>query len=416
MKRGGNSKQQIALTVQLFDEKNASGVSVPEEIHVLPTGTFKHPYYGEFSITSADITRFVENFRAGIRNDLRITEGHDNGMSGGELPAIAWFKELRDAGVQGLYATVDWTERGKQLLQDKAFKYFSAELYMKYVDPQTEEERDCVLVGGALTNSPYFRQLKPVIASFAFSETATLHFNTNETSNMDLATLLAKKKEDLSAEEKAFIKENKGQLTDEQKESHKEIVDDAPAETPEQKQAREEKETGDANEAAGLNRDGSAKIDASEHAGKVMISASELAELRTKADAGHQALEKLNASERKATIAQLTFSSTNKDGRFLPAQGVELEKFLVTLSETQRTQFTALVAGMPKTSMFKELGKSESGVQLKASEEVAQAVKAKMIAEPKLKYSDALRQVFKEKPELSKLYNEEMGVSVSDEE
>lgn len=77
----GNSKKQITFSVQLFNEGATEDVSVPSEIHVLPTGEFKHPYYGDFAISSAEISKFVENYNSAIRNDLRITAGHDNGMS-----------------------------------------------------------------------------------------------------------------------------------------------------------------------------------------------------------------------------------------------------------------------------------------------------------------------------------------------
>jgi hypothetical protein len=97
VKQRRDSKKRIAL-VQRF----AEGPVAPEEIQVIPTGKWDHPEYGEMEITSADIAQFVENFKAKLRLDLSITAGHDNGMSGGELRAIRWFKELIDRGVNGL--------------------------------------------------------------------------------------------------------------------------------------------------------------------------------------------------------------------------------------------------------------------------------------------------------------------------
>jgi hypothetical protein len=49
--------------------------------------------------TSQDIAEFVKKLKDRVRLDLRITAGHDNGMSGGELPAIGWFKDLIERGV-----------------------------------------------------------------------------------------------------------------------------------------------------------------------------------------------------------------------------------------------------------------------------------------------------------------------------
>src|SRR4051794_3432560 len=96
-KKERDSKKRLAL-VQLFSDVSSS-VDVPDEIHVVPTGAWGHPLYGAMEITSADIAEFVKNFKDKVRLDLAITQGHDNGMSGGELPAIGWFTDLIDRGV-----------------------------------------------------------------------------------------------------------------------------------------------------------------------------------------------------------------------------------------------------------------------------------------------------------------------------
>src|ERR1044072_7183982 len=118
MSAGGDSKQRFAFPIQLFGEGATFG-ELPDEIHVVPTGKWQHPVYGEMEITSAHVSEFVQNFRDRVRKDLPITAGHDNGMNGGELPAIGWFKELIDRGVKGVYAVVEWTEEGKQLLTQR---------------------------------------------------------------------------------------------------------------------------------------------------------------------------------------------------------------------------------------------------------------------------------------------------------
>ena len=50
-------------------------------------------------ITSAHIAEFIQNFKDKVRLDIPINAGHDNGMSGGELPAIGWFTDVEDRGV-----------------------------------------------------------------------------------------------------------------------------------------------------------------------------------------------------------------------------------------------------------------------------------------------------------------------------
>src|SRR5262245_29909034 len=91
-------------------------------------------------ITPADITEFVQNFSRGIRRDIPITEGHDKGMSGGELPAVGWFTELHDRGDRGLNVSVKWTEEGSTQTRSRASKY------------------GLTLVGGAFTNKLYSKE------------------------------------------------------------------------------------------------------------------------------------------------------------------------------------------------------------------------------------------------------------------
>ncbi len=405
MKQGErDSKKRIAFPIRLFEE-GSSFAELPDQIHVVPTGKWDHPVYGEMEITSVNVSEFVRNFKDHVRKDLPITAGHDNGGNGGELPAIGWFKELIDRGVAGLYAVVEWTEEGKQLLSDRAFKYFSPEFYEEYSDPETGETRSHVLVGGALTNRPYFKELEPVVA---FSEPDIMNqFN----ESMDLKTILAKKPEELSEEEKAVVVANKGDLTPEQATAFASVIDETPAETAEEKATREEQEQGDANEAAGLNRDGSAKITASEKGTKVIVmSEAEAQTLRAAADKGVKALEKIEASERTAKASKMIFSQSNQNGRFLPKQQTALEGFLATLSEKQQDQFVNLVSNMPKASLsFAEVGDGGKEVAATKAAEIEDLVKEKIKAsEGKIKYSVALSEVMKENPKLAAEYNAEM--------
>lgn len=413
-KKTRDSKKRIAFPIQLFQEQASSFAELPDEIQVVPTGTWDHPMYGEMKIGPTEIAKFVENFKAKVRLDLPITAGHDNGMSGGELPAIAWFTDLIDRGVNGLYAVVKWTAEGQKLLTEGAFKYFSPEFYEQYEDPETRQKYDYVLVGGALTNKPYFKELEPVIA---FSEPRLINKKEkfNESMTLNLKDIVAKKPEELNDEEKAFLVDHKSELSAEESEAFKSVVGEAP-ESDEAKAAREEKEKGDANEAAGLNRDGSPKepVNASEKK-DVKISASELATLRALAEKGGQALEKIEASERTALVKELTFSSTNSEGRFLPKQEGALGSFLKSLSETQRNTFVTLIKAMPKANSqeFKEIGDAGGSVARATQTEVENAVKEKISASEKagskMSYADALKAVFAENVDLAKRYNEAMA-------
>jgi hypothetical protein len=396
-----------------MDTEEETGVVIPDTIHVIPVGEWDHDLYGKILITNQDIREFAQNFNAGVRKGVFITAGHE-GFE--ELPAVGWITEVevRDTG---LWGTVEWNEGGKELLSDKAFKFFSPEFYRDYEDPQTHQLYRNVLTGGALTKSPYFKELEAIV----FSE-AKLKNKYNEIKTMDLQTLLAKKIEELSTEEKAFIKEHAADLTDEQKVTLASVIEESTTESEEEKKARLEKEQGDANEAAGLNRDGSPKettatdpeqVTASEKGGKmIQMSESEVNALRKKADEGAQAFAELKKQKLDATVSTLVFSESNKAGRFLPKTQASLRTFMETLSDDQMKKFSALISEIPKSEKFTEIGKDNAAVDGTAQAELDQKVNAKIEASEKsgkpMRYSEALKEVFAENKGLEERYTNEL--------
>ncbi len=423
------------IDIQAFAETESEG-GIPTEIHVLPVGKWNHPAYGPITIDREDISVFKDNFDNGLRKGIPITEGHDNGFSG-ELPAIGWFTELIDRGANGLYATIEWTTKGKTLLSEKAFKYFSPEFYSEYEDPETRAIHENVLVGGALTNKPYFKELEAVVLS---EHSINNQFNFND---MNLQDILAKKVEELSAEEKTFLQENKEQLTDEQKTTFATVLE--VEETAEEKETRE-KEEGDANEAKGLNRDGSTKEltdeekaanveagkneDGTEKApeggdaggeeggqqnasegvviknGLVQMSQGAYKTLEKKANDGYEAAEKLRESEIRSDTSKLVFSEQNSKGRFLPAQSEKVFSFMKALSEGQRKIFAELVNTIPEAGMFTEVGHG-GNADGTAFAEIETKAKKLMSDNKAITYTDAVKRVCEENPSLANRYETE---------
>lgn len=384
-----------------FDDAGEDSVAIPAKIHLIPIGQWEHDLYGPIIINAADIREYLQNFNAGIRKGVFITAGHE-GFD--EKPACGWIKEVESRDT-GLWGTVDWTNLGKETLSDKQYKFFSPEMYRDYEDPETHQFYRNVLTGGALTKSPYFKELESIV----FSDKNIKNNFDNKNNNMTKTLEEILKVEDvatLTDEEKAVLKENEADLTDEQKTKFAPALEvKAPEETAEEKTAREEKEKGDANEAAGLNRDGS-KIEASEKK-MVQISASELAILTEKANKGADAFKELTESKLKASVDALIFSETNKTGTFLPKSKDNLRAFMETLNDAQKAKFSALLKDLPKTQIFNELG-VKTGAEGTALAEVEAKIAEKMKANDKLKYADALKQVMAENEGLEQRYSEEL--------
>jgi phage I-like protein len=391
MKQARDSQKRIAF-VQLFAEAGSS--AVPDEIEVVPTGQWSHPAYGEMEITASDLDEFVQNFNRGLRRDIPITAGHDNGMSGGELPAIGWFTSLRAENGR-LVGGTKWTDEGKQLLTSGAFKYFSPEFYETYTDPESGAEYDHVLVGGALTNKPYFKELEPVAT---FSEPDIMRQINHY---MDLNKILAKKASELSKEEKTFLRTHKEELNDEQKTTYASVFDEEGGKSPDGEEPQEE-------EAVDEPKD-EPKEEPKIQGSEVKISTAEYQALKDKADEGAKAFAEVQKMQLGQEVDKLVFSNHNAEGRILPKQKESVVAFMFSLNAKQRDQFRNIINGMPKADrkMFSEIGDGGEAVATDAktiAAEVKGFAEAKMAANPKLTYSKAVLQVYAEKPELKTAY------------
>jgi len=392
-----------------------------KEIKIIPVGEWDHPQYGKIKITEKDIAEFVKNFNDGVRNDIPITEGHAN--PGETKPAIGWFKKLINKGRDGLWAVVEWTNKGRQLIQDKAYKYFSPEFYTIYEDPETHKIRKNVLVGGALVNKPYFKELPAIVLS---EET----LNQNNNNNMNLMDVIIKTPESLTDEEKAFLKEHKDELSEEAKIIFASVLDEQPEQTEtteteepktEEPKAEEQKTETPATETQATEtpktetpaqeapaqetteKVASEKIEASEKItadeGNVLIDKKTLKLLEEKAEQGVRAMEELRRQRLETFAESLTFSEHNANGVFLPKSKNKVMNFIMSLSEPQIEQFKELVSELPKVNLFGEIG-SDSAISISAEEQLDKLVKAKM-SESNLSYTLALQQVLAEHPEIA---------------
>ena len=137
----------------------------PATINVLPVpGTYKHPGYGTIKITQARNEAFVDNFNNKIYQDkLPIDAEHETKLSG----AFGWITSLNQLEDGSVDASVEWTDRGTTAIEGDRFKYFSPEWYDEWTDPATGKKHKDVLIGGAVTTRPFFKDkaLKPLVAS-----------------------------------------------------------------------------------------------------------------------------------------------------------------------------------------------------------------------------------------------------------
>ena len=407
-KKTAKEIKRLPIVFQIDLQTFSESEELPKEIQVLPIGKWNHPAYGPIIITSEDIAQFKINFDKGLRKDIPITEGHE---SFDEKPAVGWFVELIDRGGNGLYASIEWTKKGKTLLSEKSYKYFSPEFYSEYEDPETREIYENVLVGGALTNKPYFKELEAVVLSENIINNK-LKFN-----DMTLEEILAKKVEELSAEEKTFLQANKEELNEEQLATFGSVFEDEKTEekteeekteekTEEEKteenksEEKEEEKTEEKTEEKSTEE----KVEASEfkmnEKGEVIMTAGQAKALTAKANAGYEASEKLRKSDIKAESNKLVFTEQNSKGKILPKDEQKVFSFMLGLSVAQRKTFAELVDSIPSSQIFSEKGSGQI-VEGSAVAEIEAKTKVMMSEDKTLSYSDAVNKVCSENKELA---------------
>lgn len=135
----------------------------PETFQLLP--------YGRIDIEGEDPAYLDEESSASVMsiferrgNDMVIDYEHQT-LKDVQAPAAGWIKSFIDKGKEGLWAVVDWTERAKEYIAKKEYRYFSP---VFWVDRQTRKVVKIVNV--ALTNDPKVNNLRPIIAKMDINQ------------------------------------------------------------------------------------------------------------------------------------------------------------------------------------------------------------------------------------------------------
>ncbi|MEM7778402.1 MAG: phage protease [Pseudomonadota bacterium] len=136
--------------------KEGDGVDVPEWIHLVPVGAdgviSTHDERGPYVAT--DLHAVIEASMA-ANDRLPIDENHvtDHGAGTGmAAPARGWITEM-EARADGIWARVEWTKAGRELVSDRAYRGISPVIVSTVDEPHE-------LVGvlrASLTNTPNMR-------------------------------------------------------------------------------------------------------------------------------------------------------------------------------------------------------------------------------------------------------------------
>jgi hypothetical protein len=133
-------------------------------LHAFPVGTYHHPQHGELKFTPARLERIAGNIRNRARGiDLAVDFEHGQDPAKGKR-AAGWITtaEVRD---DGLWLEVVFTTEARAEIRGGAWRYLSPEFLKEWAHPRTGQVFKDVLLGAALTNRPFLKDLQAVAAT-----------------------------------------------------------------------------------------------------------------------------------------------------------------------------------------------------------------------------------------------------------
>jgi phage I-like protein len=132
---------------------------VPENIKILPLGNV-NSRKGNFLVDETSFKEMQQYF-TDRQIDVVIDYEHQT-LEGTEAPAAGWIKDLKLTD-EGVVAKVDWTDRAKEYLKNKEYRYLSPVIFKRKSDG-----RAIVLHSVALTNTPAIDGMEPIVNNLNF--------------------------------------------------------------------------------------------------------------------------------------------------------------------------------------------------------------------------------------------------------
>jgi hypothetical protein len=134
----------------------------PTWLHAFPLGRYVHPIHGELLFTRERLQAMADGVNSGIRGITPALDfdHREDRAKGGKAAGWITAAEVRP---DGLWIAVEWTAEAQAEVRAGAWRYLSPE-FADWTDPRTGVRHRDVLLGAALTNRPFLRDLAPVAA------------------------------------------------------------------------------------------------------------------------------------------------------------------------------------------------------------------------------------------------------------
>jgi phage I-like protein len=396
-----------------FGEKGktyAAGDTI--EIQIMRVGKWEHPEYGDVEVTRQTLKEVKKNFDDKVRGiDLAVDENHEE-----DHKALAWYTELffKDGDRDRLFARMSLTKLGADKVNNGEYRYFSPEIAFRYTDAETGTEHRNVLIGGGLTNRPFFKGMQPLQMSEGpapgepsnqalffsdsqhmgkflklmekFAEQKTLSKNDVQELEQAYAEL---PEADHNAKLDAAVEEMKAKSDEGEAPEGDKPKDDKPADNPggtegdkpvaaaegDDDEEDEEEEPADDEEKPAAMSEVFNEVKQDKD-GNFVFSADDMEKVKKALTASEReaakAKQSLRFSETKRALRKLQFSDKNAAGVLLPKDVKPIAKFACQLSEPMAKQFMDIIKNLKRAPDLKKKGSGddvETGVFNEATRE-----------------------------------------------
>jgi hypothetical protein len=159
----GMSLMIVDLTAYRKELQDGPATAVEEKtgcwIEAHKTGEWEHEFYGK-------VIGSVKMFRAMIKNwknnvlgckpciDYQHSTGNPFLSPEDAGKAAGWVEDMKIEN-ESLMEFIEWTPRAREYIRAGEFKYFSPTYIENYINPADGEDAGPVMLGGALTNTPF---------------------------------------------------------------------------------------------------------------------------------------------------------------------------------------------------------------------------------------------------------------------
>jgi len=153
-KKYGIGEDTQSNTITIINDLSGTA---PPEIQILPYGHIETPK-GDFIVDEESIDAIIREFEK-QKNDIVIDYEHQTLADPPvAAPAAGWIKKLINKGKDGLWAVVEWTDKARQMIAAKEYKYISP-VFLKRVS----DNKVLKLINAALTNLPNIDGMVPLV-------------------------------------------------------------------------------------------------------------------------------------------------------------------------------------------------------------------------------------------------------------